>query len=509
VKKPFAKKIYAFIIPMVFFISLSNAQWLSKPAGFSGRPQKGIDEMIAVDANTAWALAYERNKAFLNPMTDFTRTIDGGNHWIEGNISAFPDQVIVGIAPLSATKAYVISCDENFVGKVLKTMNGGITWSQLNVAPYPMFYQNIYFFNNDDGVIYGDTVLTSDKHDMVVFLTHNGGKTWSQVPDANLPSHDITENWYLFSSTAIGKSIWSVSTKGRVWKSTDKGVHWIANSTPESEAVVSNIKMRDAVHGLWGINDELYRTSDGGITWVKVDLKGTFFTFDLSYVPGTASTWISTGGDTSQNDFFTGALHGLGSSYSTDDGNTWITIDTGVDHLAIAMVNVYTGFCGGFNSLNGRSGVFDYRGPALGYACGNDGTLLCHNGQTICVAHNSIAPHLAHGDNLGKCVFENNLSNTEIISKSATDDNGLCHLKLYPNPSSNSTTISFTITQSQKVSISIFDMNGRLVKIVASAEMQEGAHQLTWNASGLDNGIYYLKFNAGHYEETKKLVVIK
>src|SRR5438477_495004 len=91
--------------------------------------------------------------------------------------------------------------------------------------------------------------------------------------------------------------------------------------------------------------------SNSSQAYMVVLTTGTFFTFDLAYVPGTISTYISTGGDTANNVLISaGALHGIGSSYSTDDGNSWITIDTAVDHLAIDMVNPTTGFCGGFNT---------------------------------------------------------------------------------------------------------------------------------------------------------------
>src|SRR4051812_1960250 len=76
------------------------AQWTSEASNFP-QPQKGFTEMIAVNSQVAWGLAYERNHAFVNPMTDFTRTTDGGNTWIAGNISSMPDQFIVGMEPKS------------------------------------------------------------------------------------------------------------------------------------------------------------------------------------------------------------------------------------------------------------------------------------------------------------------------------------------------------------------------------------------------------------------------
>jgi hypothetical protein len=99
------------------------------------------------------------------------------------------------------------------------------------------------------------------------------------------------------------------------------------------------------------------------------------------------------------------------------------------------------------------------------------------------------------------------ISNEKIISQAT-------HLKIAPNPFSNSTTISFTLPQSQIVSISIYDVNGRLIKTLADAQMQQGAHQLIWNAkdekgNAVTVGIYFLRMQSENYTGTKKLVVVK
>jgi len=87
-------------------------------------------------------------------------------------------------------------------------------------------------------------------------------------------------------------------------------------------------------------------------------------------------------------------------------------------------------------------------------------------------------------------------------------------LTVFPNPISNSSTISFTLSQSQKVSIKIYDVNGRLLKTLANTQFEAGAHQLVWNAknekgNAVPSGIYFLRIGAGNYSETKKLSVIK
>ena len=507
-KKLFSKKIPAFFLIVIgmFSTTMLNAQWQNKSSGFT-TPNRGIFEMIAVGSDVAWAVAYDGNIPISGPVNDFTRTTDGGNHWTAGSISAFPDFDLVGIAPVSATLCYAsITNFNNNNAKIVKTTDGGVTWvEQLNYdfgASFA-FFADIYFFNANDGLIFGDQ---SDGY-ITIFTTHDGGSHWTRVPKADLPVALPDEASYIFSAEGLQNTFWTVSTAGRVWKTTDKGLHWAAYQTGETLIDYSNLKMRDALHGLWGVHDELYRTNDGGISWTEVEPSGTWFTDDLAYVPGTVSTYVSTG----SHDFSGyGALHGTGTSYSLDDGNTWITLDTGVEHLAIAMVNSYTGYTGGFNTSKSSSGIYKYNGSALGYACGNNLTMMCHNGQKICVANSSISNHLVHGDVLGNCSVR--LAGKELSSSEKLLS--ITEMSVFPNPISQSTTITFSIPNESSVSVKIYDMSGRLVKILADANMQQGNHQLLWDAkdgSGMlvPSGFYLLKMNAGNYMATKKLSVIK
>ena len=87
------------------------------------------------------------------------------------------------------------------------------------------------------------------------------------------------------------------------------------------------------------------------------------------------------------------------------------------------------------------------------------------------------------------------------------------HCQVFPNPFSNSSTISFTLSQAQKVSIKIYDVNGRLLKTLANTQFEAGTQQLIWNAKNekgnpVLSGIYFLRIDAGDYSETKKLSVI-
>jgi hypothetical protein len=99
-------------------------------------------------------------------------------------------------------------------------------------------------------------------------------------------------------------------------------------------------------------------------------------------------------------------------------------------------------------------------------------------------------------------------ANAEEMKTIAPTENSL---SVFPNPFSNSTTISFSLPKFQKVSVTIYDLNGRSLRTLADEEMQAGAHQLTWNV-GSENviaGIYLVKLQTGDFVETKKISLVK
>ena len=103
-------------------------------------------------------------------------------------------------------------------------------------------------------------------------------------------------------------------------------------------------------------------------------------------------------------------------------------------------------------------------------------------------------------------------NSSDIFSLHNSSDN--FSLRIFPNLGSQLFVISYSLSKKEKVLVKIYDVNGKLIKSLTNAEMQAGAHQLEWDARGekrslVSAGIYYLRFTAGNYSETKKLSVIK
>ena len=79
----------------------------------------------------------------------------------------------------------------------------------------------------------------------------------------------------------------------------------------------------------------------------------------------------------------------------------------------------------------------------------------------------------------------------------------------YPNPFNPVTKIRFSIKTSQRVTVKIYDILGREVKVLIDDWKIAGQHELLFNGSDLASGVYFYKFEAGNFNQTKKLILLK
>ncbi len=82
-------------------------------------------------------------------------------------------------------------------------------------------------------------------------------------------------------------------------------------------------------------------------------------------------------------------------------------------------------------------------------------------------------------------------------------------LHSFPNPFTNWTTISFN-TRQEWAKLSVFDALGSEVKVLVNQRLNEGEHQVKWDASNYPSGTYFyrLQLEGGIYK-TKRTVKIK
>ena len=79
----------------------------------------------------------------------------------------------------------------------------------------------------------------------------------------------------------------------------------------------------------------------------------------------------------------------------------------------------------------------------------------------------------------------------------------------YPNPFNPSTTISFELDNSQKITLEVFNMAGQLVETVTNRIYGAGNHSLKFQADNLASGVYFYRLKTTNSTQTKKFTLIK
>jgi hypothetical protein len=79
----------------------------------------------------------------------------------------------------------------------------------------------------------------------------------------------------------------------------------------------------------------------------------------------------------------------------------------------------------------------------------------------------------------------------------------------YPNPFNPVTNITFALPEDGRVSLSIYNLQGRLVEELISGTMHAGYHRIVWNANQYSSGMYFIKMQSGEFISNQKLMLVK
>ncbi|MFH0764929.1 MAG: T9SS type A sorting domain-containing protein, partial [Calditrichota bacterium] len=79
-------------------------------------------------------------------------------------------------------------------------------------------------------------------------------------------------------------------------------------------------------------------------------------------------------------------------------------------------------------------------------------------------------------------------------------------LSPYPNPFNRSLHVSYQLPLTNQVRIGLFDQSGRLVANLFEGEVSGGVHEASWQWVNLPAGLYLIKFEAGGFQATRKVV---
>ena len=97
------------------------------------------------------------------------------------------------------------------------------------------------------------------------------------------------------------------------------------------------------------------------------------------------------------------------------------------------------------------------------------------------------------------------------MKKAPTTSLGLAspemNLSTYPNPGTNNNTIKYSVNVPSQVKIVVYDMQGRLVKVLADQNQEAGVYNVQWDMSKLSSGTYLVTaVKDGNVKQTIKVV---
>jgi hypothetical protein len=79
----------------------------------------------------------------------------------------------------------------------------------------------------------------------------------------------------------------------------------------------------------------------------------------------------------------------------------------------------------------------------------------------------------------------------------------------FPNPFNPSTVLRYTVDQRRHIRLSVHDVLGRELRVLADGMMDAGQQQVVFNAAGLPGGMYLARLSTGDQVLSRKMLLLK
>ncbi len=113
----------------------------------------------------------------------------------------------------------------------------------------------------------------------------------------------------------------------------------------------------------------------------------------------------------------------------------------------------------------------------------------------------------------GSSLYVDNLSFDTSISSIENTNNSLPQkfslYQNYPNPFNPSTTIEFSLPNSEYVELIVYNILGKEVTTLVSNKLNTGNHTYQFDGRNLASGVYYYQLVAGEFREVKKMILLR
>lgn len=278
----------------VFFLN-ENLGWAAN--GYFSAVYKTIDGGVNWTLQVTGAMLgsshYFRNIEFLDENIGFLgtlnqkfyKTTDGGTTWnLVTNITPNP-LAICGLDCIGTSTVY--GCGAYFApANIIKSTDSGNTWQFIDMSAYATALVDINFIDENIGFVSGGNATGG-----VILKTTDGGTTWTELLNTGTNGDYVWKLQILnANNNVLFGSIESASPNiGRLARSIDGGLNWTLHTAPEN--MIQAVGFLDENHGwMGGHTTGFYETIDGGTTWTNTgvgsNLNRIFFIGNTAYASG-------------------------------------------------------------------------------------------------------------------------------------------------------------------------------------------------------------------------------
>jgi hypothetical protein len=220
-------------------------------------------------------------------------------------------------------------------------------------------------------------------------------------------------------------------------------------------------------------------------------------------------------------------LNGYGATYSQPRSGDWtvptefgqfvFTVNLDGTHIT-KLVITYSGWtCGSVTKSGTISTQKDPPWPVsdnqftIGYSYPNDEMTI--NGTFNQAGDEASGTWIAvmSGTN---CSGDWEATFTDVEELGNTITTGFKIAQNYPNPFNSATTISYDISKTRHVELTIFNILGQKIETLVNCRQPAGSYQIQWD--GQDNagrevasGIYFYRLKAGEFAQIRKMILMK
>ncbi len=456
----------------IFVSSDDGGTWVSS--------NKGLPNSIVGD------LVIRDSTLFISTVNGIFCSIDTGQHWTE---------IDSGLRNYIQTKVLLKDGQNLFAGTysgIYLSKDSGFSWVQRNRGLSDVGITALTILHSSSGpILFAGTASGP-------FRSTDYGDSWSLVDSGfpNVPSSSPE----VLSFATIDTFLYAASWYGDLVRSTDYGTTWRILGTPVSSLflnLISNGKILFA-GGIYNLTSSVFFSPHSGLNWQISTIAPGGYDYQVNALAidtddlGSIRLYVDAYGDSFG-----------GNAMSMDLGSSWEPFNAGLDSLdkvSIAWFDVN----GPFLFCGCPHGFYFSSEKRESWTKFNQGL---HDSDVYTIA--STNSNIFIGTNSG--VWRRPLSEMIVassVSKKLPLQTGAF---AYPNPFSQSTTITFATDAADYADVSIVNLLGAEVAHLFSGAVGVGEQHFTWDAANMaaPRGMYECVVRINGRVKTLPVVVVR